>query len=282
MGRSFPYLRGRDRMAEDRSKSGSFVEDGHPTKSESLYRSKHRLLVVDRHKTNLRKSRRDGPACAPLTEGKDLARILRQVDDIAMKLKSNPPDAQALSMALHRTVLCAIKQTILDSELGSLALTDDLTNLYNRRAFHALAAQQLNVMRRKGQGLLLFFADVDRLKQINDSYGHREGDLALIRTADALQRTFRNSDILARISGDEFAVLALEADGQDRDAILRRLEGQLQKAGAVERRYKLSLSVGVARFDSKHGGSLGDLLARADQEMYEDKGANSKLTASRW
>src|SRR4029077_20951716 len=110
----------------------------------------------------------------------------------------------------RRTVLCAVKQSLLDRELRSLALTDDLTCLYNRRAFFALATQQLKVMRRRGLGLLLFFADVDHLKEINVTYGHREGDLALIRTANALEQTFRDSDIVARLSGDEFAVLALE------------------------------------------------------------------------
>src|ERR1700676_2824654 len=111
-------------------------------------------------------------------------------------LKSNP-STQTLSEALHRAVLSVFKQCILDKELRSLALMDDLTHLYNRRAFYALATQQLKVMRRNEQGLLLFFADVDHLKNINDTYGHREGDLALVRTADALERTFRNPDILA-------------------------------------------------------------------------------------
>src|ERR1700686_5828877 len=97
---------------------------------------------------------------------------------------------------------------------------DDLTHLYNRRAFYALAAQQLKVMRRKEQGLLLFFADVDHLKNINDTYGHREGDLALVRAADALERTFRDSDILARLGGDEFAVLALDASSLNQEVIL--------------------------------------------------------------
>jgi len=165
--------------------------------------------------------------------------------------------------------------------LELLALMDDLTRLYNRRAFHALSTQQFKVMRRKGQGLLLFFADVDHLKNINDTYGHREGDLALVRAADALERTFRDSDILARLGGDEFAVLALEASCEDQDAILRRLEGHLQKLSAEEPRYKLSLSVGAARFDPKDSVSLGDLLAKADRAMYEQKNTRSKPWMSR-
>ena len=236
---------------------------------------------MDRQRTGSRKSLDEGLTSAFLSHDKGLALILQEVDEISKTLKLNSPDAQILKEALHRTVLCAIKQSAADREFRSLALIDDLTLLYNRRAFYALSTQQLRVMRRKGQGLLLFFADVDHLKNINDTYGHREGDLALARAANALERTFRSSDILARLGGDEFAVLALEASCQDQDMILRRLEGQLQKASAEEPRYKLSLSVGVARFDPKHSVSLLDLLARADQAMYEQKSTHAKMWMSR-
>ena len=268
-------------MAEARSESEGFAPTSRFKKFDPLDRSNRRVLAIDRQKTNLRKLLDDGATSALLSQDKDLVLILQEVDDISKNLKSNPLDTEALSEALRRSVLCAIKRSLLDRELRSLALTDDLTSLYNRRAFYALATQQLRVMRRKAQGLLLFFADVDHLKDINDTYGHREGDLALARTADALQRTFRNSDIIARIAGDEFAVLALEASSQDQDAILRRLEGHLRKTSAEETRYKLSLSVGAAKFDPKHSVSLGDLLATADLAMYENKNIHSKKWTSR-
>jgi len=156
-------------------------------------------------------------------------------------------------------------------ELRYLALTDDLTCLYNRRGFFAAATHQLKLSRRNAQGLLLFFCDVDNLKTINDSYGHREGDLAIVRAADALERTFRGSDILARIGGDEFAVLAMEASTQSEEVILRRLEKSLKKSNANQSRYEMSLSVGLARFDPKHPVSLGALVAQADRAMYEEK-----------
>jgi diguanylate cyclase (GGDEF)-like protein len=238
-------------------------------------------LAIDHHDMQLRKSLDGDLTSGHLSQDRDLAIILQEVCEITKALKSSAPGIQALSEALHRSVLCAIKRSLLDREFRSLALIDDLTRLYNRRAFYTLAAQQLKVMRRKAQGLLLFFADVDCLKNINDTYGHREGDLALVRTAGALERTFRNSDILARLGGDEFAVLALEASGQDQDAILRRLESHLQEASAQEPRYKLSLSTGVARFDPKHSLSLGNLLARADRAMYEQKTTHPKMWMSR-
>jgi diguanylate cyclase (GGDEF)-like protein len=208
---------------------------------------------------------------ALVAQDKELAHILQEFDRISKTLKSDAPEAQSLSNTLERTVMCAVKQSLLDRELRSLALTDDLTCLYNRRAFLALTGQQLRVMRRKAQGLLLFFADVENLKEINDTYGHREGDLALVRAANALEQTFRNSDIIARLGGDEFAVLALEASCENKEVILRRLQRNLNGSNAEESRYELTLSVGMARFDPKHPVSLGNLIAMADEAMYEEK-----------
>jgi len=165
----------------------------------------------------------------------------------------------------------------LDRELRHLALTDELTCLYNRRGFFAAAVQQLKLASRQAQSLLLLYCDVDGLKKINDSYGHQEGDLALIRAADALERTFRDSDIVARLGGDEFVVLALEASGQTREVLLRRLEKCVKKSNAGESRYELSLSVGVARFNPKRTITLGDLMAQADKAMYEKKRSHQKL-----
>jgi diguanylate cyclase (GGDEF)-like protein len=155
--------------------------------------------------------------------------------------------------------------------LRHLALTDELTCLYNRRGFFAAAAQQLKVAGRNSQSLLLLYCDVDNLKKINDSFGHQEGDLALIHSADALEKAFRDSDILARLGGDEFVVLASEASDQTKEVLLRRLEKTLKKTNAGETRYQLTLSVGAARFDPKRAVSLGELMAQADEAMYEQK-----------
>ena len=208
---------------------------------------------------------------ALLVQDKELAGIVHEMDELLHTIKADTPETQAVSNTLQRAVLCAAKQSLLDRELQTLALTDDLTCLYNRRAFLALATQQVRLMRRKGEGLLLFFADVDGLKNINDSFGHREGDLALVRTAQALEQTFRDSDILARLGGDEFAVLAVEARCQNQEIMLRRLEQTLRKSNADQSRYHLALSVGVARLDPKHFTSVGELLEQADRAMYEEK-----------
>src|ERR1700704_3781987 len=203
--------------------------------------SERRILSLDQRRPNLEDSVDEMLSSALVAQDKELAHILQEVEKVSKSLKSDAPDTQALSNTLQRTLLCAVKHSLLDRELRSLALTDDLTCLYNRRAFLALAGQQLRGARRNAQGLLLFFADVNNLKEINDTYGHQGGDLALIRTADALEQTFRNSDVIARLGGDEFAVLALEASCENREVILRRLEKNLKGSNADESRYELSL-----------------------------------------
>jgi diguanylate cyclase (GGDEF)-like protein len=208
---------------------------------------------------------------AMIAEDAELDGIVQEIDQISDTLRSNDTNAQALTHALQRAVLCAVKQALVDRELRSLALTDDLTGLFNRRGFLASATHHLRLARRNDQALLLFFADVDNLKEINDSYGHREGDLAIVRTSDALQQTFRDSDILARLSGDEFAVLAAEASSQNEDAIRTRLEHNLQKSSDPESPYALSISIGVARFDPNHPASLAELMGEADRAMYDQK-----------
>jgi diguanylate cyclase (GGDEF)-like protein len=217
---------------------------------------------------------------ALLAGDKELGNIVREVDGISDALKYDATDAQALRVAAHPAVWSAVRHVIVERELRHLALTDDLTCLYNRRGFFAAATQQLKLAHRNTQSILLFYCDLDNLKHINDSYGHREGDLALVRTSDALEEAFRDSDILARLGGDEFVVLAMEASSQNQEAILQRLKKCLTKANTDETRYELSLSVGVARFDPQHAISLGELMEQADRAMYEQKQNRSKLCLS--
>jgi diguanylate cyclase (GGDEF)-like protein len=208
---------------------------------------------------------------ALLASDKELGGIVREIDEIAKALRLQAADPQALRVAVHPAVWSAVRHVIVERELRYLALTDDLTCLYNRRGFFAAATQQLKLARRNSQSSLLLFCDVDNLKKINDSFGHKEGDLALVRTADALEEAFRDSDILARLAGDEFAVLVVEASNEDEAVILSRLEKALKKSNAGESRYELSLSVGVARFDPQNAVSLGELMEQADRDMYEQK-----------
>jgi diguanylate cyclase (GGDEF)-like protein len=233
--------------------------------------SNRRSILMEGRKEASGKDLEGSLSAALLVADKELGNVVRKVDEISKALKLDATDAPALRVAVHPAVWGAVRQVIVERELRYLALTDDLTCLYNRRGFFAAATQQLKLARRNAQSMLLLFCDVDNLKQINDCYGHREGDLALVRTADALEDAFRDSDVVARLGGDEFAVLALEASREHEGIILHRLEKSLKKANAHESRYELSLSVGVARFDPQHAVALGELMEQADRDMYEQK-----------
>ena len=202
---------------------------------------------------------------------RELASLLRDVRTEAHGALLGGTRNQPVSELLMRAVRCAAKQYMLQAELGNLALTDELTGLYNRRGFMALAERQLKLGRRSGRGMLLFVMDVDCLKYINDSFGHCEGDRALKRTAEVLEQTFRDSDVVARLGGDEFGVLAIEASGHSEATIKARLFECLKSNCAKESPYQISLSLGLARFDSGSRTSIGELMARADQTMYEHK-----------
>jgi len=159
-----------------------------------------------------------------------------------------------------------------EEALRALSLIDDLTGLYNRRGFSALAQQELKKANRMKRGMLLLFADVDDLKKINDSFGHQEGDLALIDTANILKETFRDPDIIARIGGDEFVVLATETSASSADILTARLKERLKAANRKEtRRYELSISIGIVQYNPEQPCSIDELLAQADKLMYEQK-----------
>jgi len=160
----------------------------------------------------------------------------------------------------------------MEAEILALSITDQLTGLYNRRGFLSLAGQQLKLSERNKRGMLLFFADLDLLKQINDTIGHEEGDKALIETANVLKETFRSSDIIARLGGDEFAVLAIDTDELNSGVFTARLQQMTGiRNNQKNRRYKLSISMGCAYYDPENPRSIDDLIGRADRMMYERK-----------
>lgn len=202
---------------------------------------------------------------------RELASLLRDVHAGQETHLLDGAGSQAFRDLLRRALQCATKQYVLQTELSNLALKDELTGLYNRRGFLALAERQLKLARRSGRSLLLFFIDVDGLKEINDVFGHAEGDAALKRMAEALEATFRASDVIARFGGDEFAVLAIEATGQSEATIRERLAEFPNSRSSQECQYKFSVSLGAARFDPWNATSIRDLIAEADQAMYEQK-----------
>jgi diguanylate cyclase (GGDEF)-like protein/PAS domain S-box-containing protein len=164
------------------------------------------------------------------------------------------------------------ERKVVEEEIRSISVTDQLTGLYNRRGFITLAEQQLKFSDRVKRDMLLFFADLDGMKWINDTLGHEEGDRALVDVAMILKETFRYSDIIARMGGDEFAILAIDTTGIYPEIIMARLQNQIDTHNSGgKRRYKISISMGIAYYDPEHSCSLDELMSRADKLMYEQK-----------
>ena len=160
--------------------------------------------------------------------------------------------------------------------LQTLSLIDELTQLRNRRGFFELAQQALKVAQREHYAMGVFFMDLNGLKRINDTLGHQSGDQALRDTAEVLRATFRSSDILARIGGDEFVAMAHVHSTQDLHALSGRLREHLHEFNKTHRRpYPLNISVGMTLVDIPTEEDLESLLARADAAMYEEKRAVS-------
>ncbi len=159
-----------------------------------------------------------------------------------------------------------------ERELERASVEDELTGLYNRRGFVTLVKQQLKQAKRNGRESFLIFSDLDRLKPINDTYGHRAGDKALTDAAQILKKTFRESDIVARIGGDEFAIALIDCEKKDLDAVTNRLRSNIEMHNQQNKMpYFLDLSVGIASCRPDESVALEELLSRADRMMYEEK-----------
>ncbi len=172
---------------------------------------------------------------------------------------------------LRRTLLYAIERHRSRVLLQQLSFNDELTGLLNRRGFLSMAQQQLKIALREDWELVLLFADLDSLKNINDNFGHPEGDRALKSIATVLNQTFRTSDIIARLGGDEFIILALNAPAAGVQTMMTRLQSNLDRYNSQNRYYQLSLSIGIAQFDPKKVSSLEAMIMEADKALYENK-----------
>jgi len=219
----------------------------------------------------------------PDSEGMDtLARMKSHTSDIPIVVMTSMSDealavravqegaqdylvkGQVEHSMLVRCLRYAIERQRTQLELRGLSLIDDLTGLYNRRGFYTACKE-------RASGLyLVVLIDVDDLKRINDSFGHDEGDRALIETAKVMRDTFRETDVLGRLGGDEFGVLASGASADYAEFLMRRLKEKVASRNShATRSYQLSLSAGTAAYVPDR--TVEELLALADQQMYDQK-----------
>ncbi len=170
------------------------------------------------------------------------------------------------------------KRKKMEKKLKTLSVSDELTGLLNRRGFLTFVEQQCKLSDRNRKMMYMLYIDLNGMKIINDEFGHNAGDQALRDTANILKKTFRKTDIIARIGGDEFAVLLLNHSEPDIEHIIvEHIHDNLRIHNEqIGRSYKLLLSVGIKCYDPEHPCPPGELLNQADELMYEDKKKQSR------
>lgn len=210
---------------------------------------------------------------AGITQGVEFTMIRKDGGHVTVSIDGRIAyDANGNFIQTHCILKDITEYKKMEDELRALSLTDELTGLHNRRGFTTLAEQYLKLVRRQGKGIFMLYADLDQLKAVNDQYGDIEGDNALIIIANILRETYRESDIIARIGGDEFVVIPVGFAGDSVNTIITRLQDRLDQVNSLQKRsYNLSLSVGVAFYDPQNPCALRELLTRADTLMYEAK-----------
>ncbi|AZC18818.1 MULTISPECIES: sensor domain-containing diguanylate cyclase [Pseudomonas] len=185
-----------------------------------------------------------------------------------------PRDLDDEERALLRDLARMAEQELAAVQMASM---DELTLLSNRRGFEALARHALGVCKRLDKPATLLFFDLNDFKQINDTYGHAEGDGALKTFADVLRIAFRESDVVGRLGGDEFVVLLTAADHVETSNIMARLREILDERNAtLKRGYDIRFSVGQIEYNAERHPDVEALLADADKAMYLQKQASKR------
>lgn len=172
------------------------------------------------------------------------------------------------------TVIVLFCRRLTESEAKALELAyqDPLTGLSNKRYVDVLFGQALQLANRPHQALAVFYIDLDKFKPINDSAGHKTGDLVLQEVARRLKASLRSTDICARIGGDEFVVIATQIEQEQYvQEIAAKLLKQMQQPVEIDgHSYELGASIGVS-LHPRHGLELAELLEKADSAMYQVK-----------
>ncbi|WP_455756189.1 diguanylate cyclase [Sulfurimonas sp.] len=159
-------------------------------------------------------------------------------------------------------------------ELKLLAVTDPLTQLYNRRYFTSASNDVLSIAKRKQENLSLIIIDIDKFKNINDAYGHKVGDDALVEFANILKNTQRKSDITCRFGGEEFVILLPETDIEGATKVAQKLRKETEKFSIIfesNQSVKFTISLGVSSVDLENEVNIESALKRADDALYEAK-----------
>ena len=212
--------------------------------------------------------------------------ILRAVNE-SLKYpiaSSRPPDTGQLHQSHLQLLVDKLYQKVSELEkanehLRNVSLTDGLTGLNNRRGFMILATGLLKFARRASYSLCLIYVDLDSLKFINDTFGHTAGDMAITHFARILTDTFRDSDVIGRMGGDEFVVLLIDATESDVAGMQALLQSNVDAYNLqAESLQALSFSLGAIRIDQNSTITMEEFLSQADEAMFAHKQRRKRKT----
>ena len=183
-------------------------------------------------------------------------------------IDTKPRDFTKEDLEPLRDLAILAQQEIISSQL---IISDELTGITNRRGFNLLAQKALNISYREKKPSVLVFFDLDKFKDINDSFGHTEGDNVLKIFSKNMENTFRESDIFARIGGDEFIVLLSNINYHDANMLINRFKKSFDKFNKSKQEYQITFSFGILEINLEENLNLEELTKKVDKLMYENK-----------
>lgn len=221
------------------------------------------------------KENHEGLACILLTGLNDEAITIRTIQNGAQDFLNKEEVTRDI---LVRSIFYAIERNELLLQLKAKSVKDDLTGLYNRRGFFELSNKIMNCSGASSKDFLLVYTDLDGLKGINDNYGHTEGDDAIIAAAEILREAFEESDVIARIGGDEFVILKICNGSDNGDDFKTRIKAAVDSYNSSsDKPFKLSISVGAIRYSGEEKANIDELLKISDMMMYSEKQKKKNL-----
>jgi len=177
---------------------------------------------------------------------------------------------------LRRALIYSLERHEILESLYRTTIVDELTGLYNRRGLYTLGNQQIELAKRHSDDIFIFFLDLDGMKAINDTLGHDYGDKALVDTSKIMHKSFRTTDILSRVGGDEFVIVAVKAQFEFIPIIIQRIKDFVKDQNSSEEKFEISISIGVSKVNLDAESPLDEAIRDADKKMYDSKMKNKK------
>jgi diguanylate cyclase (GGDEF)-like protein len=214
------------------------------------------------------------PSRLLVTNPDDLWGLMAEAPGVALNLM------HIMAERIRRNNAAVLESLKQQAQLRMISTIDSVTGLHNRRWLNEVFIRQIDRCHREGQPVCIAMLDIDHFKSVNDTFGHRAGDLVLAQLGRVMQAQFRPTDMIARYGGEEFSVLLPETDLREATAALERVRLAIEKTQtsvAARTAIKVTVSVGIAQWAD--GFSLDDLIQRADQALYRAKQSGRNAVA---